>query len=164
MEQPLDLQVKSLYALCDLWRVVKADAAARAEVEAELSRRIADNTKYSLDDLFDLCFLQRKSLLVDFIPTTHGYRAYGRSIRMNLILEPEEYRELLENSRLGILQPRFGVVKASILAGSRLPADVIHLAAVTGFEIRDVLHVRAIERGKGSLRAYRDIEERDEVR
>ena len=122
----MNIKEMNVSQLALLWGVSSLDDANKAIIESELKARVQQNNKFSREYLYYLSNFQKRTIGVEFIPTSDAYNRYGADIAVvEILLNDAERDELAKNYSMQPPLNTSGKIKAKALVGNGiLPEDV----------------------------------------
>lgn len=136
----MELENLDIDTLCELYIGAENNLILKAEIEEELTNRVANNTNYSRESLVQTSIVNNHALGIQLIPTTESFNKYGRNITV-AVSENEELEGLLQNYaanppintfgniRLRVLVPN-GLTQAQIEALENDGIDTSHISTI----------------------------------
>ncbi len=121
-----------------LWKALVSEKKDTIEIEKYFSDYIQNNTKFSLEYLFNLIEIEKHVCSVHFIPTSSAYNHIGETICItNIICTDEEYKCFIKS--VAMEQNSFGIIKAKTL--DETSDDIKQFLKNVGFSVKEIYEI-----------------------
>ena len=121
-----------------LWKALVSEKKDTTEIEKYFSDYIQNNTKFSLEYLFNLIEMENHACSVHFIPTSSAYNHIGETICITNIICTGEEREYFRKS-VAMGQNSFGIIKAKTLEDTS--DDIKQYLKNVGFSVKEIYEI-----------------------
>ncbi len=130
----------TLEALSILYQAAPDGSIQKTQIEIELQKRIANNTKFSIEYIYHLALIRGKAIGMNFIPSSEAHKIFGNNITIVKVLYTlDELATFKDNYNKKPPLNTYGYIK-----GEAHPAlseqQTEHLKEV-GFNTSDILDI-----------------------
>ncbi len=135
------LEKLALNELITYWEASSNNIPLKTELENEIRKRIEINNNFTREYFFEQCFVKRKNISFEFIPTTEAYQNYGKHITVKIIFDETEIDLHKKTFMAKEKTKTYGNMKSEINIDNKLTSIQIKKLSEIGFNTNEIFQI-----------------------
>lgn len=125
-----------------LWESLLSNNKDTTNIELDFKKYQKNNTRFSVEDIFDLVEIKHHACSLHFIPTSESYNNIGANVCITQFVCTDIERENLIRSVLNHTHT-YGIIKAKTI--EQLSNEKLEYLENIGFSVRDIYEIEHIQ-------------------